>query len=196
MNMKVSSLLLLFFCQTSFGQNILSSEIQIKTALLAAPPEERADATVWGYNDSGKMILLKSGNGHLVCLADDPKLEGIKVSCYSKKLEPFMKRGRDLMAEGKTDAQKKEIREQEIKTGKLKMPEGSNMLYVLSGKDESYNKTTGELKDGHFRYVLYVPYATFESTGLSAKPAIPGMPWLMDPGTYGAHIMITPPAKK
>jgi hypothetical protein len=51
------------------------------------------------------------------------------------------------------------------------------------------------LKDGHFRYVLYVPYATFESTGLPAKPSVPGMPWLMDPGTYGAHIMITPPKK-
>ncbi len=195
--MKVSSILfLMFLCQTSFGQDILSPEIQIKTALLAAPPDDQAGATVWGYNDAGKMILLKQGNGNLVCLADDPKEKGIKVACYSKKLEPFMKRGRDLMAEGKNDAQKKEIREQEIKTGKLKMPEGSNMLYVYSGKDENYDKTTGELKDGHFRYVLYVPYATLESTGLSPKPAIPGMPWLMDPGTYGAHIMITPPAKK
>ena len=164
--------------------------------MLAAPPEDQADATVWGYNNSGKMILLKKGNGNLVCLADDPMEKGIKVACYSKKLEPFMKRGRDLMAEGKNDAQKKEIREQEIKSGKLKMPEGSNMLYVFSGKDEDYDKTTGDLKDGHFRYVLYVPYATLESTGLPAKPAVPGMPWLMDPGTYGAHIMITPPAKK
>ncbi len=195
--MKVSSILLLvFLCQSSFGQDILPPEIQIKTALLAAPPEDQADANVWGYNNSGKMILLKQGNGKLVCLADDPNTKGIKVACYSKNLEPFMKRGRDLMAEGKTDAQKKEIREQEIKAGKLKMPEGSNMLYVLSGKDENYNKTTGELKDGNFRYVLYVPYATLESTGLPSKPAVPGMPWLMDPGTYEAHIMITPPAKK
>lgn len=195
--MKISPLfLLMFLCQTSFGQNILPPEIQIKTALLAAPPEDQANATVWGYNNAGKMIVLKQGNGNLVCLADDPKLEGIKISCYSKKLEPFMKRGRDLMAEGKTDAQKKEIREAEIKSGKLKMPEGSNILYVLSGKDENYDKTTGELKDGNFRYVLYVPYATLESTGLPSKPAIPGMPWLMEPGTYGAHIMITPPVKK
>ena len=151
---------------------------------------------VWGFNNDGKWIVLKNGSGNLVCLADAPDLKGIKVACYSKKLEPFMKRGRDLIEEGKTEAEKKEIREQEIKSGKLKMPEGSNMLYVLSGTDENYDKSTGELKDGHFRYVLYVPYATFESTGLPAKPAVPGMPWLMDPGTYGAHIMITPPVKK
>lgn len=194
--MKILSILLLMFLyHTTFGQSILSPEIQIKTALLAAPPEDQADASVWGYNNSGKMILLKQGNGNLVCLTDDPKEKGIKVACYSKKLEPFMKRGRDLIAEGKTEAQKKEIRDEEVKSGKLKMPEGSNMLYVLSGTDENYDKTTGKLKDGHFRYVLYVPYATFESTGLPAKPAVPGMPWLMDPGTYGAHIMITPPKK-
>ena len=195
--MKVPSILfLLFFCQTSFGQKILPPEIQIKTALLAAPPNEQADAMVWGYNNDGKWIVLKNGTGNLVCLTDDPNLKGIKVSCYSKKLEPFMKRGRDLIEEGKTEVQKKEIREQEIKDGKLTMPEGSNMLYVLSGTDENYNKSTGELKDGNFRYVLYVPYATLESTGLPSRPFIPGMPWLMDPGTYGAHIMITPPAKK
>jgi hypothetical protein len=107
--MKIIPILsLMFLSQSSVGQNILSSQIQIKTALLAAPPEDQADASVWGYNDSGKMILLKQGNGNLVCLADDPKEKGINVACYSKKLEPFMKRGRDLIAEGKTEAKKKE----------------------------------------------------------------------------------------
>lgn len=188
-------ILLLFFCQSSFAQDILPADIQIKTALLAAPPEERADATVWGFTNDGKMILLQTGNGNLVCLSDDPNLKGIKVACYSKKLEPFMKRGRDLLAEGKTEAQKKEIRKEEIEAGKLDFPKGSHFLYVLTGKDENYDKGTGEIKDSHFRYVVYVPYATLESTGLPAKPFKPGMPWLMDPGTYGAHIMITPPAK-
>lgn len=195
--MKISPILiLLLFGQVAFAQDILPVDIQIKTALLAAPAEEQADATVWGYNNEGKMILLKTGNGNLVCLTDDPKLKGINVACYSKKLEPFMKRGRDLIAEGKTEAQKKEIRKEEIEAGKLDMPRGSHMLYVLTGTDENYNKATGELKDGRFRYVVYVPYETLESTGLPAKPFQPGMPWLMDPGTYGAHIMITPPAKK
>lgn len=67
------------------------------------------------------------------------------------------------------------------------------MTYILSGTAENYNTSTGELKDGHFRYVIYIPYATTESTGLPDKPFAPGMPWLMDPGTHRAHIMITPP---
>lgn len=186
----------LLFAGSLSAQEILPIEIQIKTALLAAPDDQRTDATVLGYNSAGKLITLKQGAGNLVCLADDPRKKGIEVDCYAARLEPFMARGRELLAEGKTEEQKQTIRKQEIESGKIKMPEGQSMLYVLKGTDENYNKATGELKDGHLRYVIYVPYATIASTGLPAKPSLPGMPWLMDPGTYKAHIMITPPKNK
>ncbi|HRP32564.1 MAG TPA: hypothetical protein PKV73_11755 [Agriterribacter sp.] len=186
----------LLFAGSLSAQEILPIEIQIKTALLAAPDDQRTDATVLGYNSAGKLITLKQGSGNLVCLADDPRKKGIEVDCYAARLEPFMARGRELLAEGKTEEQKQSIRKQEIESGKIKMPEGQSMLYVLKGTDENYNKATGELKDGHLRYVIYVPYATIASTGLPAKPSLPGMPWLMDPGTYKAHIMITPPKNK
>jgi len=54
---------------------------------------------------------------------------------------------------------------------------------------------TGEVQDGYQRSVIYIPYATAESTGLPTKPIAPGMPWIMDPGTHRAHIMIDPPRK-
>jgi hypothetical protein len=131
----------------------------------------------------------------LICLCDDPKKVGIEVDCYSVKLEPFMARGRELIAEGKSEGEKRDIRKKEVTEGKLKMPDVPSMLYVYTGKEENYNDATGELKDGNFRYVIYTPYATAESTGLPAKPFGPGMPWIMDAGTYGAHIMIIPPKK-
>ncbi|MFT5773641.1 MAG: hypothetical protein ACI9ZX_003050 [Algoriphagus sp.] len=40
---------------------------------------------------------------------------------------------------------------------------------------------------------MYIPWATSESTGLPLKAYGPGMPWIMDPGTHRAHIMISPP---
>jgi hypothetical protein len=46
------------------------------------------------------------------------------------------------------------------------------------------------------RYVIYIPYATSASTGLPLKQDAPGMPWIMDPGTPRAHIMINPPQQK
>ncbi len=191
----LSIICLLCFGNIINAQEILPQEIQIKTALLAAPADQKDSATVLGYDQAGKLVRLKKGEGKLVCLADDPHKKGISVACYSTNLEPFMARGRALLAEGKTEDQKQKIRDEEIDGGKLKMPKEPNILYVVSGKDEDYDKTTGELKESHIRYVLYVPYATLQSTGLSPKPTIPGMPWLMDPGTAKAHIMITPPRK-
>ena len=193
------SLLFVFsFAATAQDQNknILSPEIQIKTAELAAPEDLRSGVMVYGYESNGNMVVLREGTNNLICLADDPKKPGISVSCYSKKLEPFMKRGRELTAEGKSEMEKREIRKKEAEEGTLELTDVPGMVYILNGEEENYNRSTGELKDGKFRYVVYIPYATVESTGLPARPEIPGMPWLMDPGTHRAHIMITPADNK
>ena len=184
------------FSVSGFAQEqkpeILSPEIQIKTAVLAAPEELREGVKVYGYDKDGKMVVLREGTNYLICLADDPTKKGISVSCYNDKLEPFMARGRELSAEGMSEMDKRAVRQQEVEAGTLKMPDAPSMTYIFSGSDENYNKTTGELSDGKFRYVIYIPYATTESTGLPDKPEVPGMPWLMDPGTHRAHIMISP----
>jgi hypothetical protein len=60
---------------------------------------------------------------------------------------------------------------------------------------DKYDETTGQAVNGYSRSVIYIPYATPESTGLPAKPGAPGMPWIMNPGTHRAHIMIDPPKK-
>jgi hypothetical protein len=174
------------------GIEILPAEIQIKTAVLPAPEEDRMDAMVYGYDENGKLVVLREGTNNLVCLCDDPAKEGISVSCYSRKLEPFMARGRELTAEGKNFKEKRDIRGEEIASGKIKMPKEPSMMYIFYGTDENYDKSTGVLKDGKFRYVIYTPFATTESTGLPSKPHAPGMPWLMDPGTHRAHIMVGP----
>lgn len=192
--MKYSlSVLFLFLIGPVFAQNkILPPEIQIKTALLAAPEEKRSEAKVYGYNPEGELIVLREGSNNLICLADDPEFEGIKVVCYADKLEPFMARGRELSAKGKSEIEKRKIRKQEVEAGTLKMPDSPSTMYVFSGAAENYNASTGELENGKFRYVVYIPFATAESTGLPLKPDNPGMPWLMDPGTHRAHIMISP----
>lgn len=190
----LKSLFILLFPLTVLGQtDVLPNNIQIKTAVLAAPEDQRDSATVYGYDSSGKLITLREGKGNFICLADDPSQKGIRVSCYSKKLEPFIARGRELIAEGKSEMEKREIRKKEADAGLLQMPDSPSMMYILSGSEENYVKQTGELKNSNFRYVIYIPYATAESTGLPEKPFAPGMPWIMDPGTHRAHIMVTPP---
>jgi hypothetical protein len=195
--MKKSTIVLALSCcaATVYAQNIPSKEIQIKAAVLASPEGLRENAMVYGYSEKGEFVVLRNGSNEMVCVGDDPKQPGLNVSCYHKDLEPFMARGRDLKKEGKSFQEIFDIREEEVKNKKLAMPTQPTTLFVFSAKDEGFNSTTGEVKDGNLRYVVYIPWATAESTGLPLKPEAPGMPWIMDPGTHRAHIMINPPAK-
>lgn len=183
-------------CAPAICQTIPKAEIQIKTALLAAPQDLRENATVMGYDEKGEMIVLRKGSNELYCLADDPSQPGFNVSCYHKDLEPFMARGRALRKEGKNHQEIFDIREAEVKAGKLVMPKQPTTLFAYSTSDDKYNRENGDITDGYLRYVIYIPYATAETTGLPLKPDAPGMPWIMDPGTHRAHIMINPPAKQ
>lgn len=181
------------FCFSAFAQAIPSRDIQIAGAVLAAPEESRIGAVVYGYAADGSFTLLRKGTNSMICLADDPAQKGFSVSCYHKDLEPFMARGRELKKQGKNQQEIFTIREQEAKSKKLKMPANPASLFVLTADAEKYNAVTGEVKDTYLRYVVYIPFATAESTGLPVKPTLPGMPWIMDPGTHRAHIMISPP---
>lgn len=184
-----------FLFTNLLAQQVLPAAVQIEVALLAAPEELREEASVLGYNEQGELILLRKGTNAMICLADDPKVKGLNVACYHKDLEPFMKRGRELKEEGKVGKEIEDIRTNEVKAGSLLMPESSTALYVLTAKEEDYNKENGVVKNTYLRYVVYIPFATAEATGLPLRPHAPGMPWIMDPGTPHAHIMITPPVK-
>ncbi len=191
---KFILVLLIGSVKLSFAQTTIPSpETQIKIALLAAPDDGKEKAMVYGYSPKGDFIVLRKGENELVCLSDDPAQNGINVSCYHKSLEPFMERGRELKKEGKTFQQVFEIREAEVKSGKLKMNTAPANLVVFTA--DKYDEQTGQVTNGYSRSVVYIPYATPESTGLPAKPGAPGMPWIMNPGTHRAHIMIDPPKK-
>ena len=193
---KVLPILLIVILLLTWGASAqtASKEVQIKVAVLAAPEELRDGAMVYGYDNNGELIVLREGTNEMICLGDDPNQKGLNVSCYHKELEPFMARGRELKKEGKSFQEIFDIRETEVKSGKLLMPKQASTLFVYTVADEDYNRETGEVKNGYLRYVIYIPYATQASTGLPLKPDQPGMPWIMDPGTHRAHIMITPPA--
>lgn len=174
-------------------ESIPDRENQIAAATMAGPEDDRAGAAVYGYDAKGMLVSLREGTNNLICVADDPNRAGFQTVCYHKNLEPFMQRGRELRAEGKTNQEIFTIREEEAKAGGLKMPDQASTLHLLEGKEGLYDPASGEVKDANYRYVVYIPWATAESTGLPLKPLVEGGPWIMDPGTHRAHIMITPP---
>lgn len=169
---------------------VLPPEAQIAGAVQAAPEDRRAAAAVLGYDASGALVTLRAGTNDLVCLADKPGDDAFSVACYHKDLEPFMARGRALLAQGITSKQREETRWKEIESGALAMPREPRTLHVLTGS--GFDPATGAVADAYLRWVVYTPFATPETTGLPIRP-VPGGPWLMFPGTPTAHIMISPP---
>ena len=189
---KTTIVCTLFLTLSAAGAETPSAEVQIAGAVMAAPVELRAGAAVLGRDAQGAMVKLREGSNELVCLASDPAKPTFNVACYHKDLEPFMARGRELVAQKVTGQKRVDQRYQEIEQGKLPMPREPRTLYVLTGS--SFDAATSTVHDSYLRWVIYMPYATAQSTGLSTK-ATEGAPWLMYPGTPGAHVMISP-AKK
>ena len=182
----------LVFASLAVAADAPPSTVQIAGAVMAAPADMRDGAAVLGFDAQGKRTMLREGKNELICLAADPAKTTFEVDCYHKDLEPFMARGRELLEQHVTGAKRNEIRFKEVEDGKLRMPKEPRTLYVLTGS--GFDAATGQVQNPYLRWVIYVPFATPQSTGLSTQ-ASAGGPWLMSPGTAGAHIMINPPKK-
>jgi hypothetical protein len=182
----------ILFASTLAAAEVPAPETQIAATVLAAPAELREGAAVLGYNSKGELVTLREGRNELVCLASDPAKSSFSAACYHKDLEPYMARGRELLAQKVTGQKRNDVRWKEVAEGKLQLPREPRTLYVLTGT--GFDAASGNVTNAYLRWVIYVPYATPQSTGLSTKPA-DGAPWLMSAGTAGAHIMINPPKK-
>ena len=172
--------------------HLMSTDAQIAAAVSPLPAQFRETAAVLGYAVGTKgLTQLRAGSGPFICLADDPSDERFHVACYHSSLEPFMARGRDLRTGGVQGAGVDSVRYAEIIAGTLPMPRQPTALYSITAELSSVNHHTGAITGGRPLYVVYIPFATAESTGLPTRPAA-NMPWIMFPGTPKAHIMFTP----
>lgn len=177
---------------TAVGQQTLpDSRQQISAAVSPAPGSMQAGAMVLGYNADTTLSTLREGTNNLICIADDPRDSQFHVACYHKDLDPFMERGRALKAKGMSRKEVDLIRRSEINSGQLPMPEKPMALYSLSGPADAFNYDDATAEEVSPTYVVYIPFATEASTGLATKPASKGAPWIMEPGTPWAHIMVT-----
>ena len=166
----------------------------VNQALSAAPDELKEGARILAYDDQGMYRLVRDGDNGLTCVADNPGQEGFETVCYHSELETYMARGREMRAEGMSGMETVTARGEEIEAGTLTFTEGPSTLYIRYGDEAYYDEESGEVMASRLRYVIYTPHATAATTGLPTQPAGPGAPWLMLPGDWRAHIMITPPA--
>ena len=168
-----------------------TADWQIAAAVLPLPDSMRAGAEVLGHKTpGGPLVQLRAGTNSMICLTDNPDIDGYAAHCYHTSLAAFMLRGRELRAAGITKRSAIDsARLAEIKKGTLKMPEGPATLYSLYADSVNFDPMAGRPKSASTLISLYIPYATEQSIGIPVQPAM-DRPWLMYPGKPWAHLMI------
>ena len=156
----------------------------IAQAVLPLPEDMRPGATVYTYDKTtGERQVLRAGTNAVEC---QPKGDDGFTWCYNKVTAPRRDFSAKLRAQKKTDKEIQEAVAEATKTGILTPTPFGTISYRLYGKKDRIQ----------LLWVLSVPGATPESIGVSEgsqrDEAIKGqgVPWLMLPGTPGAHIMI------
>src|SRR5690349_6956257 len=147
-----------------------SPQRQIAAAVSTLPVPLPANATVLGFNSSGKLVTLRKGSNDMICLADDPTQKQFHVACYHRSLEPFMSRGRELHARKMSREGIDSVRLADIKSGRYSMPSKPAALYQYFAPRDSVNPTTGVVNGATYLYVVYLAYATPATTGITANP--------------------------
>jgi hypothetical protein len=149
----------------------------IAKAVLPLPEDLRADATIYAYDEKGDRKILRAGNNMVECVPKDPETGFTR--CYNKSTADR----RDF--EAKLKARKMPDKEIEAAMDRATAPYGViNYRY------------TDDDKRIKLLWIMSVPNATPEMTGVStvsqqaAALKGKGLPWMMLPGTPGAHIMI------
>jgi hypothetical protein len=172
----------------TLGSQTKSVEREISDAVSPLPAALQTGAAVLAYRDS-TLAEIRAGTNGMICLADDPARKGFHAACYYKSLEPFMARGRALRASGMSAEATDSVRIAELTSGTLPLPTSGAGLYSISHDDDAFDPSGGIPDRTRGLYVVYLPFATEASTGISATPAR-DRPWLMYPGKPTAHVMI------
>jgi hypothetical protein len=146
--------------------------------VLALPEQLRNDDAVVRFEE-GKQVFLREGTNGMFCRADDPQTPGIAVWCYPESHDAYARRWYQLAAEGNEPSKVDAIIVDEIEAGTLEWPDVA----------VNYNLRGPSLDNALLNTVVFVPFATGESLGISEERNFT-RPWLMNAGTAFAHIMI------
>ena len=158
---------------------------RIAEAIRPLPDDLQAGATVVVYDEkTGERKVLRQGTNMMECQPKNP-VDGF-TRCYHKQLAPRRDLEAKLRAQGKKDEEVSAAVAEATKAGTIKAPTFGMMSYRLSDDKGRIQKL----------WVMSVPMATPETIGVSTSSQREdalvgkGLPWLMLPGTSGAHVMI------
>lgn len=165
---------------------------QIAAAVLPLPPSMRADATVVSMAEDGKTTVLRQGTNGLFC-AEHLTDKMFVAHCFPESMREAVVRRGELTREAGKNASAAKIDEEmnrEIKAGKIHLPEHPVVMYQMRGPINGYDPATNQATSAIKTWqMIMTPYATGATLGLPDKKT-EGAPWVMNAGTWGAHIMV------
>jgi len=156
-----------------------ASQADVDMAVLAAPANQRDQATVVKWKAGSTYDTLRKGTNRLVCYdrSGQPGQAPFSVECTS--IANLDRVAQNLRFEAMGD-KKQAMLDAAEKDGTRVKPEYGSPFHNLGGPDR-------ERARAHM--TVAVPGATTQSTGLPDNPKMGGA-WIMNAGTSTAHIMI------
>jgi hypothetical protein len=152
----------------------------IDKALLAAPGNLKATATVIKWKSDFTYDTLKKGTGRLVCYdkSGQPNQQPFMVECTS--MGNLDRAAQNMKFEAIPDKKASQAAfEAAEKDGTRVKPEFGSVWYHLMGPDAEHTRT---------HMTIAVPGATKQSLGLPEDNKSGGV-WIMNAGTTTAHLM-------
>ena len=164
-----------------------AKEIAIKTAVMAAPPLLRDDATVIRLDNDGEYEVLREGTNNLVCWdrSDEPG-RAFSVQCTDMDNIARIQQNRAWNMSGKTQDEIAAMRADAEENGTRELSKFGSVYYTVSGQDMTAVR---------LHMTIAVPFATSESLGIPDNEEGGGEylkagAYVMEVGTSSAHIML------
>ncbi len=179
MRLRVSAAaVVLLLAGAAFAQ---SPDPAIDKALLAAPQQMKAGATVIKWKSDFTYDTLRKGTNRLVCYERpvQPGQQPFSVECTS--IANLERVSQSLKTETITNPQERQAAFEAMeRAGKWTKPEFGSIFYNLTGADQATARSHA---------TICVPGATGQSLGLPEN-ANQGGAWIMNAGTSAAHLMM------
>lgn len=152
----------------------------IEKALLAAPRQMQAAATVIKWKSDFSYDTLRKGTNRMVCYErpTQPGAQPFSVECTS--LGNLERIAQSLKTETIQDPKERQAAFEALeKAGKWTKPEFGSVYYSMTGADQA---------QARLHATIAVPGATAKSLGMP-EDGTQGGAWIMNSGTSAAHIM-------
>jgi hypothetical protein len=164
----------------SIGSFAQTADPAVEKALLAAPRQMQAAATVIKWKSDFTYDTLRKGTNRLVCYERPTQSVQQPFSVECTSLANLERVAQSLKTETIADPKEKQAAFEALeKAGKWAKPEFGSVFYSMTGADAA---------QARLHATIAVPGATAKSLGMP-EDGTQGGAWIMNAGTSAAHIM-------